>query len=341
MDVTIGKEELIPGEHYIVNAASGPFAADRAKVETLRLGNVKDSAAWMKVWRSTRPQKVYLLRDADTLMKYMGWSPYRLAEKLPKACYILPQKGKMIWTVSDEQAQATVLQIEDSVLPRRLRNFSVAVDAKMEPRFMTQNVMGMIPGTAVPDSFVVFTAHYDHLGKMGRRTTFPGASDNASGTAMMLWLAQYFAAHPQRYSVLFIAFSGEEAGLLGSSYYVRNPVVPLEKMRFLINLDIMGDASDGITVVNATEHPAAFSMLQKANDRGSYLPKVVSRGKAANSDHHPFSEAGVPAIFIYSNGGKGYYHDVHDKPSALTFTLIPEVAKLLQDFVPQLCGSRK
>ena len=72
-----------------------------------------------------------------------------------------------------------------------------------------------------------------------------------------------------------------------------------------------------------------------ADLRGSFVA-----GKAANSDHHPFSEEGVPAVFIYSNGGKGYYHDVFDKPASLSFTLIPQVARLLQDFIPQLCGTR-
>jgi hypothetical protein len=95
----------------------------------------------------------------------------------------------------------------------------------------------------------------------------------------------------------------------------------------------MGSAENGVTVVNATEHPAEFSLLQSLNQKGGYLPEVRSRGKAANSDHYFFSEAGVPAFFLYNNGGPGYYHDVFDRPGTLPLTNVDKVLKLLMDFV--------
>lgn len=170
---------------------------------------------------------------------------------------------------------------------------------------------------------------------MGNATVFPGASDNASGTAMMLYLASYFAAHPQKYSIMFIAFSGEEAELIGSRYFTKHPVVPLKNIKFLTNIDIMGDATNGITVVNATEHPAEFAELQKINTRNKYLPVIKPRGKAANSDHYYFSEAGVPSFFLYSNGGRGFYHDVYDRPNELSLNQVDNVAKLLIDFLKE------
>jgi Zn-dependent M28 family amino/carboxypeptidase len=139
--------------------------------------------------------------------------------------------------------------------------------------------------------------------------------------------------------VLFIAFSGEEAGLLGSDYYVNHPAVPLGRIKFLTNVDIMGDATDGVTVVNATVYPKEFELLNRINDSLHYLPVIKSRGKAANSDHYHFSEAGVPAFFMYSNGGKGYYHDVYDKVDAVTLNNIDGVVKLLIAFaeaIPQI-----
>jgi len=167
---------------------------------------------------------------------------------------------------------------------------------------------------------------------MGADALFPGASDNASGTACLLSLASYFAAHPQRYTIVFIAFSGEEAGLLGSQYYVKNPLFPLSNIRFLVNMDIMGDATDGITVVNATEHPKEVSLLQQLNQENNLLPQVRSRGTAANSDHYHFSKAGVQCFFIYSNSGKGYYHDVFDKASTLSLTNVDKVLTLIITF---------
>jgi len=136
--------------------------------------------------------------------------------------------------------------------------------------------------------------------------------------------------------MLFIAFSGEEAGLLGSAYYVNNPAVPLAQIKFLTNIDIMGDATDGVTVVNATEYTPEFAMLNRINDAHKYIPVIKSRGKAANSDHYNFSEKGVHAFFMYSNGGKGFYHDIFDVAKEVTLNNVDGVAKLLIAFAEDL-----
>ena len=331
--ISIGKRDLVPGEEFLVDAASDSYHARKKKVQSVDVGKLADSTQWDAIRNRFNDSRIYLLKGTDSLCRLLGIRPTKLAERLPRGAFIIPLKGKMTWTVATDTITATALYIQDSVLPKRLRKASIDINSKLESAAKSSNVLGMVPGTAVPDSFIVFTAHYDHLGKMGWDATFPGASDNASGTAMMLQMAAYYAKRPQRYSMLFIAFSGEEAGLRGSSYYVKHPLVPLEQMRFLINLDIMGDAKDGVTVVNATEHPREFSMLESLNKKNDYLPQVRSRGKAANSDHYPFSEAGVPAFFLYSNGGAGYYHDVFDKPATLALTNIDKVMKLLMDFV--------
>jgi hypothetical protein len=83
-------------------------------------------------------------------------------------------------------------------------------------------------------------------------------------------------------------------------------------------------------------HPKEYELLTSLNEKYNFLPVIKSRGKAANSDHYYFSEAGVPAFFLYSNGGKGYYHDVYDKPKAVTLKNIPGVANLLINFVTEL-----
>ena len=75
---------------------------------------------------------------------------------------------------------------------------------------------------------------------MGKDTFFPGANDNASGVSMLLNLAKYYKAHPANYSIAFIFFSGEEAGLLGSKYYSEHPIFPLSKIKFLVNLVLLG-----------------------------------------------------------------------------------------------------
>lgn len=332
----VNKKELIAGEEYLVDAASDSYHARRQKVQNIDVGALADSAEWLAIRARLRPGRVHVLRGSDSLARLLHIRPSRLAETLPRGAYIIPMAGKMTWTVATATVPATVLYVQDSSLPKRLRRVSIDIHSKLEPDARSANVMAMVWGTEVPDSFIVFTAHYDHLGKMGWDATFPGASDNASGTACMEWMAAHYAQHPQRYSMLFIAFSGEEAGLKGSKFFTAHPLVPLARMRFLINLDIMGNAQEGVTVVNATEHPAEFSLLEAINKKAAYLPQIRSRGKAANSDHYPFSEAGVPAFFLYSNGGAGFYHDVFDKPATLALTNVDKVLKLLMEFVGKL-----
>ena len=337
VSLEVNGKALKPGEEFLVDAASPSFKESKMKITRVDVSGIKTKEAWdAQKAKLTKTDRAYYLKGTDSLSKMLGIRSSHFAAQLPKGAYLLPVHGKMNWTVATDTIPATVFYVQDSAIRKKPKKASIEVTAKFERALKSSNIIAQVPGTEVPDSFIVITAHYDHLGKMGDLAVFPGASDNASGTAMMLWLAGYYATHPQRYSVLFIAFSGEEAGLLGSKFYVEHPVVPLTQMRFLLNLDIMGDASNGVTVVNATEYPKAFSLLQSINQKKGYLPEIKSRGKAANSDHYLFSEAGVPAFFMYSNGGPGYYHDVLDKPGTLPLANIPETAKLLQDFITAL-----
>ena len=182
------------------------------------------------------------------------------------------------------------------------------------------------------DSLIVFTAHFDHLGRMGE-ALFPGASDNASGTAMVLDIAEHYSKSIPEYDTYFIFFSGEEAGLIGSRYFVENPVFDLKKIKFLINLDLMGSAAKGITAVNGRLHEEEMKRMAKINTERNLIPKLKLRGKAANSDHYWFSERGVPAIFIYTEGNAKAYHDVYDTPENLDWANYEEVFTLLVEFV--------
>lgn len=196
------------------------------------------------------------------------------------------------------------------------------------------NVGAMIRGRS--DSFVFITAHYDHLGMLGD-AMFPGASDNASGTAMMLTLANYFSQNPPYYNLVFIGFAAEETGLLGSKFFTENFDVKKLPIKMVFNLDIMGNAEGGITVVNTEEHNDLLLRLRKINsDRSINLPEIRQRGNTKNSDHYFFTELGIPAVFIYSNGGQGYYHDVYDTAPNLLYTNIDKVFYLLSYYILNL-----
>jgi aminopeptidase YwaD len=245
-------------------------------------------------------------------------------------------KDKLTWSVATEVGAQTTVQIDKKRFTTVPKEISIDIENKFIPNFQATNVCGLVKGTKYPDSLLIITAHYDHLGGMGAETYFPGANDNAAGLATLLSLAKYYAAHPQPYSVGFICFAGEEAGLLGSRYFVENPLLPLSKIKFLINLDLVGTGEAGMTVVNASVYPKAFAQLNAINNENHYISKINSRGKAANSDHYFFTEKGVPAFFIYTQGGPSAYHDIFDKPETLPLTEYKDLFKLIVGFNQKL-----
>lgn len=332
MHLVINGKELIAGADYHINASSVSMAQENMSVHQLDFAGVKNQKKLRKKLRKLRHGQAWVLTHVDSMCRSLKIRTEQFAATLPAGCYIIPQTAKLTWTVSSDTIAATVFYVKPDALPPDITTVSVNAASLFIPHSHNENIIGTLSGE-VKDTFIAVTAHYDHLGMMGDSAFFPGASDNASGTSMMLYLASWFAAHPPHYSMLFIAFSGEEAGLLGSQYYSTHPTIPLSNIKFLTNIDIMGDATDGVTVVNATEFPKQFTLLQNLNDRSKYLPAIKSRGKAANSDHYYFTNAGVPSFFIYSNGGKGYYHDVYDTGSALTLNHIGEMAHLMIDFI--------
>lgn len=242
-------------------------------------------------------------------------------------------KDALSWGISQAQMNFPILELtkEDAI-----RKLKIDLKTKFTPNYLSKNILGYMKGSQYPDSFIVFSAHYDHLGQMGKEVYFPGANDNASGCAMLLNLARHYSRHPPKYSIAFFAFGAEEVGLLGSKYYVEHPLFPLKQIKFLVNMDIMGTGDEGIKVVNATEHKNEFDALVRLNSEKNLLPSVQPRGKAQNSDHYFFEEAGVKTFFIYTLGGITAYHDIYDRPETLPLSKFEEVYKLLLDFTDYL-----
>lgn len=253
---------------------------------------------------------------------------------------LLRLENKLTWSVSQQVADYTSIIVDRRALKDVPTTIEIDIESKLIKSFPASNICGIVPGTNTPDSIIVITAHYDHLGGMGKDTYFPGANDNASGVALLLNLAKFYAVNPAKYSIAFLLFSGEEAGLLGSMHFSENPLFDLKKIRFLINTDLAGTGEDGITVVNASVFKKEFDLLNKVNTQGGYLTKMYSRGKAANSDHHWFTEKGVPSFFIYTMGGIRAYHDIYDKSETLPLTEQNDLLRLIIDFNDGLMGLR-
>ncbi|MGF1923006.1 MAG: M28 family metallopeptidase [Bacteroidia bacterium] len=241
-------------------------------------------------------------------------------------------QSKLTWSVASKVDDITTVLVKKESIAVEPNSFEAKIDNEFINEFNATNVYATIKGTKYPDSIIAITAHYDHLGGMGKNTYFPGANDNASGVALLLSLAKFYVKNPPQYTIAFICFGAEEAGLIGSRYFTENPLVSLSKIRFLFNLDLVGTGDAGATVVNATIHPKEFSILKTINERGNYLIKINARGKAANSDHYFFTEKGVPSFFLYTQGGISAYHDINDKAETLPFTVYENLFKLLMDF---------
>lgn len=249
--------------------------------------------------------------------------------------YIVKQ-NRLTHSVCGTVRPEPILYILDSLVPTSSKKVQIDIRTKLVRNYKTQNIIGYIIGSLYPDSFIVFSAHYDHLGQLGKEVYFPGANDNASGCAMMLNLTKYYSQHPPKYSIAFMAFGAEEAGLLGSKYYVEHPLFPLKQIKFLLNFDMLGTGDDGLTVVNGSVFNTEFNELVQINESKKYLPEIKSRGKARNSDHYYFSENGVKCFFIYTLGGIKAYHDIYDRPETLPLTKFEDVCRLLIDFTTYL-----
>lgn len=247
----------------------------------------------------------------------------------------LVTEDKFTWSVSDEVLLAPYILLKPGTWNEG-ESITLDIDQQFKVNYTSRNVISMIKGKGCSKKTIVFTAHYDHLGRMGSDTYFPGGNDNASGTAMLLVMAKYFKEHPPKFNVLFIAFAGEEAGLLGSKYFTENPQYNLKKIDFLINLDIMGSGEEGITIVNATLFEKEFALLQEINKEKDYLTQIKSRGPAANSDHYWFTQMGVPAFFIYTMGPNKNYHDVFDSYENLSFAEVIDMTDMLVHFAEKL-----
>jgi aminopeptidase YwaD len=338
MELQCGNTRLQPGVDFIVEPASGggAFAQPAVQLDTLIFS---DEAAQQRFLAQPLGGQVIVLRQPDLVR--LAKEPL-LAQHLAQAsARITLVSGKLTASIAQEQAPQVRLQVLASKWPTSVEtSIKLKINAELEPSYNTQNLIGYVRGRTQPDSFLVVTAHYDHLGQMGRRTYFPGANDNASGTAMLLELAAYYTqpAHQPAYSIAFIAFGAEEAGLVGSQYFTEHPLFPLARIRFLVNLDLLGTGNEGITVVNGRLLEPAFQHLTQLNDANHFVPQIAARGRAANSDHFPFSERGVPAFFLYTRGGITAYHDVYDRAETLPLTAFTGVFHLLTNFLASLGG---
>jgi hypothetical protein len=261
----------------------------------------------------------------------------------------------------------------------------IAIDIKRN-EVTAANVIGILDGSdpVLKDEYVVVGAHYDHLGNGGEGSLAPrsgdihhGADDNASGTAALIELARTFAGqHPRpKRTIVFMAFSGEEEGLLGSNYYVTHPLFPLEKTVAMINMDMIGRMKDNkliiggvgtaaewreqIALANVESKTVAHAEMLKMEKPGKVTAMVDGTGQMNQvivrperfaltlnedgfgpSDHSSFYAKKVPVLFLFT-GTHDDYHKPSDTAEKINYSDEARVVAMVTQIVEGLAANEK
>ena len=218
--------------------------------------------------------------------------------------------------------------------PKDAKTIKVDMENEFLKDYECFNVIAKVEGNR-HDSCYVFTAHYDHLGKLGKKTFYPGAHDNASGTAAIITFAAHYAKNKPEFDMYFIAFSGEDANLRGSDWYVEHPVVPLSQIKYLFNLDMIADNNPEQYCEFSDEAMEGFALFEKINTEKGYFKALDRHDLDENSDHWPFAKKNVPVVFFMNEHGDAYkyYHTIHDTYENHIFSNYEPTFKLIEDFI--------
>ena len=213
-----------------------------------------------------------------------------------------------------------------------------------------RNVIGFLPGEgSLVDEFVVVGAHYDHVGMGGRGSLAPGtiavhngADDNASGTSTMLEVARRISLDnsENRRNVIFMAFTAEELGLLGSKHYVRNPRWPLEKTVAMVNMDMVGRLSDNrLTVYGLGTAKEFDALLERQNEASEFELDKREAGRGP-SDHSSFYDAKIP-VFHFFTGLHNDYHRPSDDFDKVNYEGMERIATIVTGTVLEIAKAEK
>lgn len=218
--------------------------------------------------------------------------------------------------------------------PKNAESITANIDNRFLKNYQSCNIITKIYGER-HDSCYVFTAHYDHQGNMGKKLFFPGANDNASGTAAIITFAEYYKQHKPQFDIYFIALSGEETGLCGSTYFVEHPTFELSRIIYLFNLDMIGDNNPVQYVEVSKAGMPGFERMKALNLQNQYFKNLKLGELAENSDHYPFAVKGVPCILFENESGDAFpfYHTPKDDMQHFRFETYEPLFKLITDFI--------
>ncbi|MGK5008747.1 M28 family peptidase [Janthinobacterium sp. MDB2-8] len=283
--------------------------AKRQGAAGVLLIHTKPSASydWSVVQNSWSGSERFQLVDRTAGTPLQGW--------------IAEDAARRLFAASGQDLDALRAQAESKDFKAVALDARLSGEMKSAVRKVEQfNIAGMVPGTdlALKDEAVIYSGHWDHLGKQGEGdekagdTIYNGAVDNASGTAGLLAMAQEAVKKPARRTQIFLWVAAEEQGLLGSAAYAADPLWPLDKTAAALNLDslnFVGATHDiGAQGSERTELGAMAATVAKSMGMHIAQARPDLAGGYFRSDHFSFAKAGVPAFSV--NGGREYIKDV-------------------------------
>lgn len=206
------------------------------------------------------------------------------------------------------------------------------------------NVVGMIEGTdpVLKNEYLVLGAHFDHVAfkiKNGEKIVYNGADDNASGTSAIIEIARYLIGQKEelKRSIVIVAFDGEESGLIGSSRFIENSTVPVDKVKLMMSIDMVGRYAESNSLIvggMASLKGGDLILFELAGQHGINI-KRTGKNISMRTDSRPFGDMGIPALHV-SSGIIGPYHKPEDDAETIDYEGMQKISHLLGDLTIEI-----
>lgn len=288
---------------------------------------------------------VYVNADEDSVEELMSLEPDRSSNKSGIVAIHAKRSEIQKLLPADKNLTALVASIKETKGPATFdvktvkMNITVDLENVEKP---TANVIGYVPGAKsdLSDEYIVIGAHLDHLGWGPENSRYEGtepaihhgADDNASGTSAMMELARIVAENPLDRPAIFMGFTGEEFGLLGSAYYCKNPLVPLEKTIFMLNLDMVGRMEENKVNVHGTGTSSRWDSLVDSLSKIYTLEVSSSSDGWGPSDQTSFYAQKIPVLFLFT-GLHDDYHRPSDTWDKLNYAGLEKIVKFSESIL--------
>lgn len=344
----IGGEPKDKNGRYLVSGSFLPEFTDRGISKAKELYH-RGALAAIRI----DPSQEQAIRAVKMMERFRSGGQYQLEEEAAKenrgsgVIQIGIEDANRLFQLKAGSLEKVLEKMEKGKVQSGLFRGNIEIQSSEEgSSILTENVVAFLPGTELKDEIVIITAHFDHLGKRDGQIYY-GADDNATGTAAVIEVAEAFAEmaaagiHAKR-SILFMPVAGEERGLLGSKYYVKNPLFPLDKTRASINMDMIGRSDQDhesnpnyvYVYMNDSVNSKMDLLVQGASQlvKGSLFPEYKYRSdndfRMGGSDHASFEEVNIPVLYFFC-GTHPDYHRTTDTWDKVEYGKLTSVTRMV------------